>query len=251
MSKPAAVASYGELAALAVVQAGVIESLRVEVAQLRTEVASLRRQVGRDSSNSSQPPSTDDLGATAKAKADKRSREQTAARHAQAGAGRPARTSGQRPGAGGSPGPDRQVEPGECGCGGSGRRTGRVASSVQVFDLPALALTVTEYLMMARACGVRSGHDRGPAGWGAWWPDLLRPARDGRRDLAGLPGRDRGGAGRGHDVRAAGRAGLDRVRVVLPDPPGRRLDRGRLRGDAESGTVRKPKCWAPTRRPPR
>ena len=38
-----------------------IASLRAEIAALRAEVADLRRQLGRDSSNSSQPPSSDGL----------------------------------------------------------------------------------------------------------------------------------------------------------------------------------------------
>jgi len=42
------------------------------IESLRAEVAALRRQAGRDSSNSSQPPSTDGPGAKAKAKAGKR-----------------------------------------------------------------------------------------------------------------------------------------------------------------------------------
>ncbi len=156
MSEPAAVASYGELAALVVVQAGVIESLRVEVAQLRTEVASLRRQVGRDSSNSSQPPSTDDLGATAKAKTDKRSREQTAAGQA------PKRAQGGQKGHRGSglrrvavPDLTHRLEPAACGGCGSGLAgaPGGIASSVQVFDLPTFSLQVSEYLMMRRVCG--------------------------------------------------------------------------------------------------
>jgi hypothetical protein len=39
-----------------------------------------------------------------------------------------------------------------CGAGLAGA-PGRIASSVQVFDLPAFAVTVTEYLMMRRVCG--------------------------------------------------------------------------------------------------
>lgn len=50
---------------MVVEQATLIEALRVEL-------ASLRRQVGRDSSNSSQPPSQDGPGAQAKARAEKR-----------------------------------------------------------------------------------------------------------------------------------------------------------------------------------
>jgi transposase len=53
--------------------------------------------------------------------------------------------------------PDRseQVEPSACGgCGGGlGAAVGRVASVVQVFDIPKVAVQVTEYLMMVRTCG--------------------------------------------------------------------------------------------------
>jgi len=156
MSEPPATPSYGELAALVVSQAGVIESLRVEVRELRTEVAALRRQVGRDSSNSSQPPSKDDPGATAKAKADKRSGEQRAAGRA------PKRGQGGQKGHRGSglqrvavPDRTQTLEPRACGgCGGDlAGAPGRIASSVQVFDLPTFSLMVTEYLMMRRSCG--------------------------------------------------------------------------------------------------
>src|SRR5487761_1332678 len=113
--------SYEELAArnaelLAVVagQAELIESLR-------SEVAALRRRVGRDSSNSSQPPSQDSPAAKAK--------------------------SGQRD--------RRRARPGLCGgCGGDlAGAEGRVASAVQVFDVPPAALLVTEYQMLRRTCG--------------------------------------------------------------------------------------------------
>jgi transposase len=147
--------TYEQLATLVVRQAAVIESLQARVVLLENEVVSLRRQLGRDSSNSSQPPSQD--GPAAKA------RQKSAARD-QAGDGqRPARR--RQGGQKGHPGtglrrvavPDRQeaVEPPACsGCGaGLAGTPGHVASSVQVFDLPAFAVTVTEYLMMSRVCG--------------------------------------------------------------------------------------------------
>ena len=138
-------ARNAELLALVAEQAAVIEALRAEV-------AALRRQVGRDSSNSSQPPSQDGPAAEAKKKAGRQ-----AARRA-----RPGRAQG---GQKGHPGaslawaarPDETVviEPGMCGgCGaGLAGSTGRVASAVQVLDIPPAALTVTEYQMMSRACG--------------------------------------------------------------------------------------------------
>jgi transposase len=131
-----------ELLAVVAEQAALIETLRAEV-------AALRRQAGRDSSNSSQPPGQD--GPAAEAKAARR-----AARRARA---RP--QGGQK----GHPGaslawaarPDETVviEPGMCGgCGaGLAGATGRVASAMQVLDIPPAALTVTEYQMMSRTCG--------------------------------------------------------------------------------------------------
>lgn len=159
MSEPPVAPSYGELAALVAAQAQrlavqdtVIESLRAEVDSLRVEVAALRRQLGRDSSNSSQPPSQDGPGARGKAKADKRSG------RSQQG---PKRSQGGQPGHRGSglarvAVPDRVValEPAACGCCGAGLvgAPGRVGASVQVFDLPTITLQVTEYQLMRRVC---------------------------------------------------------------------------------------------------
>jgi transposase len=125
-------------------QAELIESLRAEV-------AALRRQAGRDSSNSSRPPSQDGPAAEAKSRARAGSR--------QARTGRP--QGGQK----GHPGanlawaarPDQTliIEPGTCGgCGaGLAGAAGRVAAAVQVLDIPPAALTVTEYQVMRRTCG--------------------------------------------------------------------------------------------------
>jgi transposase len=137
-------ARVAELLAVVAEQAALIESLRAEV-------AALRRQVGQDSSNSSQPPSQDGPAAEAKAKARAGSRRP-----------RPGRSQGGQkghPGAGlarvAQPDETRVIEPLACGGCGSGLAgsPGRVASSVQVFDIPPAALTVTEYQMMRRTCG--------------------------------------------------------------------------------------------------
>ena len=67
-----------------------------------------------------------------------------------------------RPGAGlarvARPDETRVIEPSACrGCGADlTGAPGRVASSVQVFDIPPAVLTVTEYQMMRRTC--RCGH---------------------------------------------------------------------------------------------
>src|SRR5215472_9362622 len=111
--------SYEELAARnAELTARVSELLAAEQAALietlRTEVAAVRREAGRDSSNSSQPPSQDSPAAEAKAKAARQARR-----------ARPARPQG---GQKGHPGasltwaarPDQTlvIEPGTCGgCG--------------------------------------------------------------------------------------------------------------------------------------
>ena len=138
-------ARVSELLAVVAEQAALIETLR-------TEVAALRRQAGRDSSNSSQPPSQDSPAAEAKAKAARQ-----AARRA-----RPGRPQGGQKGHPGAslawaarPDETLAVEPGTCGgCGADlAGAAGRVASAVQVLDIPPAALTVTEYQMMSRTCG--------------------------------------------------------------------------------------------------
>jgi transposase len=144
--------SYEELAARVEELAAVVAEQAALIEALRAEVVALRRQAGRDSSNSSQPPSQDGPAAKAGKRAGRRE-----ARRAQA----------KRPQGGqkGHPGaslawtarPDQAlaVEPGTCGgCGADlAGAAGRVASAVQVHDIAPPALTVTQYQMMSRACG--------------------------------------------------------------------------------------------------
>jgi transposase len=135
-------ARIAELLAVVAEQAALIESLRAEV-------AALRRQAGRDSSNSSQPPSRDGPAADVKARASSR----------RARRGRPQGGQKGHPGASlawaARPDETRVIEPGPCaGCGADlAGAAGRVASAVQVLDIPPAALTVTEYQMMGRTCG--------------------------------------------------------------------------------------------------
>jgi transposase len=147
--------SYQELAALVVKQAAMIESLQAEV-------VFLLRLLGRDSSNSSIPPSQDGPAAKARAKAETPTE---GAAGDEAEVNRAARRKRKQGGQKGHRGTglervavpdDRQaVEPPECGgCGGGlVGAPGRVASQVQVFDIPEIAVKVTEYLMMTRTCG--------------------------------------------------------------------------------------------------
>ncbi len=143
--------SYEELAAQVAELKAVVAEQSALIGALRAEVAALRRQAGRDSSNSSQPPSQDSPAAEAKAKARARTWE-----------ARPARPQGGQkghPGAGlawaARPDETRVIEPGTCGgCGaGLAGAAGRIAAGVQVLDIPPAALTVTEYQMMSRTCG--------------------------------------------------------------------------------------------------
>jgi hypothetical protein len=166
--------SYEELAALVAVQAmRLVEQAERLVEQavlieaMRVELAALRRVAGRDSSNSSLPPSQDGPAAKAKAKA-KAQRDGEPGTDGLAGerAGQEKRGGVKRK-QGGQPGhrgsglarvakADRiePVEPAACACCGAGLAgaRGSVASSVPVFDLPTLALRVTEYLIMRRVC---------------------------------------------------------------------------------------------------
>src|SRR6266516_991500 len=133
-------ARNAELAAVVVEQAALIEALRAEV-------AALRRQAGRDSSDSSLPPSQDGPAARAKKKAGRRVR--------------PGRAQGGQKGHPGAslawaarPDETRVLEPGPCGgCGADlAGAPGGVVSAVQVLDIPPAALAVTEYRMMRRTC---------------------------------------------------------------------------------------------------
>jgi transposase/uncharacterized coiled-coil protein SlyX len=144
-----------DLEATVAVQAAVIAELRAVnaeqarlIAALQARVAELERRLGKDSSNSSKPPSSD--GLRKPARAERRGDEQPARR-------RP----GKQPGAPGAhlarvERPDEVVEhaPGRCGgCGAD--LAGAVVVGVearQVFDLPALRLCVTEHRAERRRC---------------------------------------------------------------------------------------------------
>src|SRR5216683_675669 len=129
--------SYEQLAARVAELLAVVAEQAALIGALRAEVAALRRQAGRDSSTSSQPPSQDGPAAQARAKA-----------RAGSWRARPGRSQGGQkghPGAGlqrvARPDETRVVEPGTCGgCGADlAGAPGRVASSVQVFDIPPAA----------------------------------------------------------------------------------------------------------------
>ena len=155
--------SYAELAALVVEQAGAIEVLRARVARqderiavLEGEIGGLRRRLGRNSGNSSMPPSSDDVlpgrptpGERAK------------------GGGRGGKRGGQR----GAPGsglawsvPDEVVAHYPCGaCGGCGGDLAEaadegVAASDQVHDVPLSTRTVVQHDRHRVRCGCGRAH---------------------------------------------------------------------------------------------
>ena len=131
--------SYEELAALAVRQAGQIE-------QLTAEVAELKRQLGQNSRNSSKPPSSDSPFTKPAPKSLRR---------------KSGRKPGGQPGHPGStlalvdnPTKRQRHEPGPCtGCGADLVDAPEVGMERrQVFDLPPITVQVTEHQLIARRC---------------------------------------------------------------------------------------------------
>jgi transposase len=131
--------SREELLALIEAQARTIERLQVEIVELK-------RRLGRNSGNSSQPPSTDGP-AVSPSRAERR---------------RSARRPGKQPGAGGSAlfqisDPDEIVDHLPDACGGCGsdligaRPTGVVRR--QVHDIPTITPVVVEHRLHRRRCG--------------------------------------------------------------------------------------------------
>ena len=146
-------------AATIAVQVAVIAELRAAnaeqarlIAALQARVAELERRVGRDSSNSSKPPSSDGLRKPARA----------VRRAAEQGEGR---RPGKQPGAPGAhlaqvPEPDEVVEhlPDRCsGCGADLAGAAVVGVEArQVFDLPPRHLAVVEHRVQRRRCACGS-----------------------------------------------------------------------------------------------
>jgi hypothetical protein len=168
-----------DLEATVVVQAAVIVELRAANSVLRAAVSELEavnaglqarvteleRRLGRDSSNSSKPPSSDGLGKPARA--ERRDAEQTEGR-------RP----GKQPGAHGAhlaqvAIPDEVAWHAPDRCGGCGATLAAAVvvgvEARQVFDLPPLRLLATEHRAEGRrcACGTTTA---------AAFPDHVRAA---------------------------------------------------------------------------
>jgi len=135
-------------------QAGMIEELRAANARLAERVAALERAVGRNSGNSSMPPSTDDLPGRSKP-----------ARRRAKGSGR---SRGKQPGAPGSTlawvrDPDERVAhrpQGTCGCGAdlAGAAEVGIKRSHQVHDLPEIRIRVRQHDLYRVRCGCGREH---------------------------------------------------------------------------------------------
>jgi transposase len=138
--------SREELLALIESQAGVIVELTARIAAQDARIAELERQLGRNSRNSSQPPSADGPAVSPSRAARRLS----------------ARRPGKQPGAGGSAvfqtsRPDEVVDhvPGACGGCGSDLTGASPAGMVrrQVHDIPTLTPVVVEHRLHKRRCG--------------------------------------------------------------------------------------------------
>ena len=145
------VPSYEEPAALVARLTGLLEQANAQIGVLRAEVAALKSKSGKDSTNSSVPPSQDPVAAKAKRRAatSQRGRSKDRKRGGQAG----------REGSGLIPAvvPDRsgQVEPaGECGgCGAHlthGMDAG--ASWAQIWDVGPIVLEKVHHVLPRRRC---------------------------------------------------------------------------------------------------
>jgi len=139
--------SYDALAGLVVAQARELEELRLRLEEQAARIAELERRLGRNSRNSSTPPSQDGLG-----KPPPRSMRQRSGRKA-----------GKQPGVPGAAlaqvaVPDREVPHFPSSCGSCALPLGRdaVAEGVvrrQVFDVAEVSVEVVEHQLFAVGCG--------------------------------------------------------------------------------------------------
>lgn len=120
--------------------------LRAELAEARAEIAELRAQVGRDSTNSSKPPSSDGL-----AKPAPKSLRTRSGRRPGGQPGHPGRTLAQ------VERPDEVVRHEPVACAGCGSGLAGAAEAGlerrQVFDIPPICVRVIEHRLIKRRCG--------------------------------------------------------------------------------------------------
>jgi transposase len=143
--------SYEELAALVTQLTALLEQANTQIEALRAEVAALKSKAGKDSTNSSVPPSQDPIAAKAKRKAATSQRVRSKDRKR---GGQPGREgSGLIPAA--QPDHSEWVEPaGECGGCGADLAAGMDAGAswAQVWDIEPIVLEKVHYVLPRRRC---------------------------------------------------------------------------------------------------
>jgi hypothetical protein len=172
----AAEPSYEELVALVAELTALLGRADEQIAALRAEVAALKAKSGKDSTNSSVPPSQDSIGAKAKRKAARSQRVRSKDRKPGGQVGREG--AGLVPAAA----PDRreQVEAaGECGGCGAGLTGGMDAGAswAQVWDIEPIKLEKVHYVLPRRRCACCGGLNTaavpfGQAGTVAYGPNI-------------------------------------------------------------------------------
>jgi hypothetical protein len=130
-------------------QARAIEELRAEVAGLRSEVAELRRRLGRNSRNSSMPPSADDLPGRVAPKRERRGKGSKRGRGKQPGAPGTSMTWAE---------PDEVIDhrpAGRCGCGAdlAGAADLGLAQSFQQLEVPVMTARRVQHDLHQARCG--------------------------------------------------------------------------------------------------
>jgi len=188
--------SYEELA-------GLVVELTSQLERAHARIAELEARLGRDSTNSSQPPSQDSITAKARRRANRSSQERSKDRRlggqpGHAGSGLALRTE-----------PDRRETvsaPTECsGCGeGLGKAADEGLGWARVWALPPIALEKVHYLLPRRCCGktTTAAAPFGAPGTVAYGANVKR-----RGNPAGHRGHCARQADRDADGRAAGRPG--------------------------------------------
>jgi transposase len=139
--------SYEELS-------GLVVGLASELERAHTRIAELEARLGRDSTNSSIPPSADSIAAKARRRADRSSRERSPDRKP---GGQPGR---EGPGLAPAVVPDRTETlpaPGDCpGCHADLADAADAGVSwARVWDLPPITLEKVHYPLPRRRCGCR------------------------------------------------------------------------------------------------
>jgi len=135
-------------------QAGAVEELRAEVAGLRSEVAELRRRLGRNSRNSSMPPSADDLPGRVAPKRERRGKGSKRGRGKQPGAPGTSMTWAE---------PDEVIDhrpAGRCGCGAdlAGAADLGLAQSFQQLEVPLITARRVQHDLHQARCGCGTVH---------------------------------------------------------------------------------------------